>query len=111
MDDAIPPLMALPKIVEVIDGKIPIFLDCGVETGMDVYKALALGATAVSVGRAMMRSLSDSGAQGVTAKVDEMTATLAGTMARTAISTLKEMDSSVVWRPTTYEPYQQQKMR
>jgi len=105
MDYAIPPLMALPKIVEVINGKIPIFVDCGVETGMDVYKALALGATAVSVGRAMMKPLSESGAPGVKAKVEEITATLAGTMARTAVATLKDMDSSVVWRPTTYEPF------
>ncbi|MCL2560088.1 MAG: alpha-hydroxy-acid oxidizing protein [Turicibacter sp.] len=109
MDYAIPPLMALPKIVEVIQGQIPIFVDCGVESGMDVYKALALGATAVSVGRAMMKPLADNGAAGVTAKVEEITASLAGTMARTAVSTLENIDPSVVWLPTTYQPYKGKK--
>jgi len=105
MNYAVPPLMILPKIAEVIGGKIPIFVDCGVESGMDAYKALALGATAVSVGRVLMSPLTESGAAGVTAKVEEMTAELAGTMARTAAATLKDIDPSVIWRPTTYEPF------
>jgi len=105
MDYAIPPLLALPKIAEVIGGKIPIFLDCGVETGMDVYKAIALGATGVSVGRVMMKPLSVTGASGVTTKIAEITATLAGTMARTAVATLSEMDPSIVWKPSIYEPF------
>ena len=105
MDYAIPPLMALPKIVEVIRGKIPIFVDCGVESGMDVYKALALGATAVSVGRAMMRPLSEEGAVGVAAKVEEITANLAGTMARTSVATLADIDPTVIWMPTAYQQY------
>lgn len=105
MDYAIPPLMALPKIVEVIQGKIPIFVDCGVESGMDVYKALALGATAVSVGRGMMKPLAEGGATGVAIKIEKITASLAGTMARTATPTLAEMDPSVIWMPTTYQPY------
>lgn len=57
MNYAVPPLMILPKIVKVIDKRIPIFVDCGVASGMDVFKALALGASAVSVGRAIMDSL------------------------------------------------------
>ena len=63
MNYAIPPLMILPKIVEVIGGRIPIFVDCGVESGMDVFKALALGADAVCVGRALMDPLKE-GAEG-----------------------------------------------
>jgi len=105
MNYAVPPLMVLPKIVEVIGGKIPIFVDCSVESGMDVYKAIALGATAASVGRAVMQPLTDGGANGVKLKIEEMTAELAGTMARTAAATLKDIDSSVIWRPTMYEQF------
>jgi len=109
MDYAIPPLMALPAIAEVIAGRIPIFVDCGVESGMDVYKALALGATAVSVGRAMMKPLTDDGAAGVTAKVEEITASLAGTMARTAVATLADIDPSVIWMPNAYQQFKGKK--
>lgn len=104
MDFAVPPLMVLPKIVEAINGKIPIFVDCSVESGMDAYKAMALGATAVSIGRAMMKPLAKEGASGVKLKIEEITASLAGTMARTAVKNITDFDPSVVWSPTTYQP-------
>lgn len=65
MDYAVPPLRILPQIAEEIGGRIPIFLDCCVESGADVFKALALGATAVCVGRAVMGPLGEKGAAGV----------------------------------------------
>lgn len=46
--------MMIREILEVVRGEIPVFIDCGIESGMDVYKCLALGATAVSVGRHLM---------------------------------------------------------
>jgi isopentenyl diphosphate isomerase/L-lactate dehydrogenase-like FMN-dependent dehydrogenase len=63
-DFAIPPLMFLPKIKKIIGQKMPIFVDCDVENGFDVFKALALGATAVGMGRVMMVSLLENGADG-----------------------------------------------
>ena len=42
---------ALPEVVEAVGGKIPVFVDGGVRRGTDVFKALALGATAVGIGR------------------------------------------------------------
>lgn len=51
--------MILPKIAKVVDSKILIFVDCCISSGMDAFKAVALGATAVSVGRRFMNSLSD----------------------------------------------------
>ncbi|MCL2015316.1 MAG: alpha-hydroxy-acid oxidizing protein [Defluviitaleaceae bacterium] len=98
MNYAVPPLMILPEIVKAVAGKMAIFVDCGIESGMDAYKAMALGATAVSVGRAMMGPLTDGAAPAVTKKINEMTAQLAGAMARTAVPNLANMDSSVVWR-------------
>lgn len=96
MNYAVPPLMILPKIVKVIDGKMPIFVDCGVLTGMDVFKALALGATAVSAGRVIMEPLRASGAEGVKNQILKMTEELAGAMARTCSPDIRHIDSSLI---------------
>ena len=97
MDYAVPPLMVLPGIVKVIAGRIPIFVDCGVESGMDAFKALALGANAVSAGRILMGPLRESGAEGVTDALNLMTEKLAGAMARTCSPDIRSIDPSVIW--------------
>jgi 4-hydroxymandelate oxidase len=97
-DFAIPPLMILPKIAKVVNHSIPIFVDCGVSSGMDVFKALALGATAVSVGRILMDSLRDDGANSVHKKIEAMTEELSGVMARTCSTDITHIDSSVIWK-------------
>ena len=98
MDYAAPPLMALPKIAEAVGGKFPIFVDCGIESGMDVFKALALGASAVSAGRVMIGPLAESGAEGVRARIEQMTAQLAGVMARTCSPDIAGIENSVIWK-------------
>lgn len=95
---ALPPLMILPRILQIVDGKMPVFVDCGVESGLDVFKALALGATAVSAGRVVMGPLAESGADGVKKLVQEMTAQLAGAMARTCSPDITHIDSSLIWQ-------------
>lgn len=97
LDYAVPPLMVLPEIKEVIGDKIPIFVDCGIESGIDAFKAIALGADAVCVGRAIMPPLKDNGAQGVCDKMTEMNEQLKGAMARTAFGTIAEIDDSVIF--------------
>jgi isopentenyl diphosphate isomerase/L-lactate dehydrogenase-like FMN-dependent dehydrogenase len=94
---AVPPLMALPDILSVTGDSIPVFVDCGIESGMDAFKCLALGAKAVSVGRHLMPLLRD-GADAVAGRIDEMTAELAGVMARTGVSGLDKMDSTIIHR-------------
>jgi isopentenyl diphosphate isomerase/L-lactate dehydrogenase-like FMN-dependent dehydrogenase len=94
---AVPPLMALPDILSVAGDSIPVFVDCGIESGMDAYKCLALGAKAVSVGRHLMPLLKD-GADAAAGRIDEMTAELAGVMARTGVSGLDKMDSTIIHR-------------
>ena len=96
---AVPPLMALPDILFAVGGSIPVFVDCGIVSGMDVYKCLALGAKAVSVGRHLMPLLKD-GPNAVAQRINAMTAELAGIMARTGVSSLDEMDSTVIHRRT-----------
>ena len=94
---AVPPLMALPDILSATGGEIPVFVDCGIESGMDAYKCLALGAKAVSVGRHLMPLLKE-GEDAVSIRINEMTAELAGIMARTGIPVLDKMDSTVIHR-------------
>ena len=101
MNYAVPPLQILPDIVKAVDGRMKIFVDCGVESGMDAYKALALGADAVCVGRAVMKPLEE-GCTGVTRRLREMTTELATVMARTGVKKLSEMDSSVIWHRKTF---------
>lgn len=98
MDYAVPPLMILPEIVKVIGGRIPIFVDCGVESGMDVFKALALGADAVCVGRAIMAPLKEKGAEGVKDSFLRMNSELKGVMARTGFANVEAIDDSVIWK-------------
>lgn len=97
MPYSVPPLMVLPEIKEAVGDKLKIFLDCGVESGVDVYKALALGADAVLVGRALMGPLKENAAQGVATKIKEMNGELMAIMARTGFKTVAEMDESCLY--------------
>jgi isopentenyl diphosphate isomerase/L-lactate dehydrogenase-like FMN-dependent dehydrogenase len=98
LDCAVPPLKILPRIVEVVDKKIPIFVDCGITRGMDAFKALALGATAVSVGRAVMAGLSDDGADGVRKVLEDITEELRWVMNLTGSCDVSRIDPTVIWR-------------
>jgi lactate 2-monooxygenase len=64
LDGAIPTLDALPQIVGEVAGRVPVLLDSGVRTGSDALKALALGATAVLVGRPYVYGLAIGGEAG-----------------------------------------------
>ncbi len=94
---SIPPLMALEPILDAVGGKMKIFLDCGVVSGMDAYKALALGVDAVSVGRHLMPLVQD-GVEAVAKRMRAMTAELAGIMAATGVTSLDKMDPTVIHR-------------
>jgi lactate 2-monooxygenase len=65
VDGAIGAIDALPGISEAVRGKVPILMDSGVRGGADVFKALALGATAVGIGRPYCYALALNGQAGV----------------------------------------------
>ena len=102
MNYAVPPLLILPKIVKVINRQIPIFVDCGVMSGSDVFKALALGADAVCAGRVIMEPLKNNGAEGVKNQIIKMTEELAGIMARTCSPDISHIDRSVIWHRSDF---------
>ncbi|MDD2647873.1 MAG: alpha-hydroxy acid oxidase [Eubacteriales bacterium] len=101
MPYAIPPLMALPKIRAAIGNQMEIYVDCGIETGCDAFKALAMGAKAVCVGRSILPSLKENGAQGVKEYVDNMADELRGMMARTASRDLAHIAGDLLWDAST----------
>lgn len=98
LDYAMPPLMALPEVVRAVGQAMPVFVDCCVESGLDAFKALALGATAVSVGRALMGPLASGGGPAVRRAISEMTDQLAGAMARTCSADIRSIDGGVLRR-------------
>lgn len=95
MPYSVAPLMVIQDILDAVQNQIPVFVDCGIESGMDAYKCLALGATAVSVGRHLMPLLKK-GADAVAERIMQMNGELAGVMARTGVLSLDKMDKTVI---------------
>jgi isopentenyl diphosphate isomerase/L-lactate dehydrogenase-like FMN-dependent dehydrogenase len=94
----IAPLQILPHIKEVLkDSGMTIFVDCSMDTGYDAYKALALGADAVSVGRGILAPLLKEGKDGVVNKMNRMNEELSELMIYTGIKDTKSFDSSVLY--------------
>jgi hypothetical protein len=94
----IAPLMVLPKIKAALAGSgISLFVDCGIDTGYDAYKALALGADAVSVGRGILKPLLQEGAEGVRETVGKMNEQLSELMMYTCVKDTRSFDASVLY--------------
>jgi len=103
IDYALPPLCILPAITKIVKKQIPIFVDCSINRGMDAFKALALGADAVSAGRIIMEPLRKEGAEGVRKTIVEMTEELVGVMAATNSPDIYHIDPSVLWFSKKWE--------
>ena len=65
IDGAISAIEALPDVVKAVDGRLPVLMDSGVRSGADIFKALALGARAVCLGRPYVYGLTLAGEAGV----------------------------------------------
>ena len=93
---AVPPLALLPAIREEAGKEVPIFVDGEIRTGMDAFKALALGATAVCIGRPLMTAIKQDGAEGVAEYIRKANGELAKAMAYTGCTDIGRMDPAVV---------------
>jgi (S)-mandelate dehydrogenase len=96
LDGAASSLQALPRICEAVNGRCDILFDSGIRRGGDVFKALALGASGVLCGRAMLYGLAAGGAAGAARSVEILRTELERTMALAGCSTLSQIVSSVL---------------
>ena len=87
----------LPAIVDAVGGKMTVLVDGGIRTGMDVFKALALGADAVLIGRPFVNMVYGGGAEGVQVYVDKLKAELADTMAMCGAHSLSDIKRSMIF--------------
>ncbi len=95
---AVPPMLVLPEIKDALEGQdVKIIVDCGIATGADVFKAIALGADAAAVGRSMMPSLESEGAEGVKRFIQGVGNELRYIMSSTGFETVPDIDSSVLY--------------
>ena len=88
---------ALPGVAEAVAGRIPVLFDGGVRRGVGVVKALALGASAVMIGRPFLWGLAVSGAEGVKRVIEMLRLELEAAMALLGAPTLGALDRSVLW--------------
>ncbi|KAI4371838.1 hypothetical protein MLD38_010140 [Melastoma candidum] len=84
-------IVALEEVVKAVDGKVPVFLDGGIRRGTDVFKALALGASGVFVGRPTVFSLAAGGETGVRKMLKMLRDEFELSMALSGCRSLKEI--------------------
>lgn len=87
---------ALPEVVKAVGGRIPVLVDGGVRRGTDVYKALALGATAVGIGRPYCWGLAAFGQPGVDAVLTILQREFETIMRQAGATTLKQITAASV---------------
>ncbi len=91
VDGAIATLEALPAVVAAVDGRIPVLLDSGVRGGADMFKALALGARAVLIGRPYVYGLAIAGRTGVREVIENLAADFDLTMGLAGCRSVSEI--------------------
>ncbi|KAM3245865.1 peroxisomal (S)-2-hydroxyacid oxidase GLO4 [Capsicum annuum] len=107
LDYAPATISVLEEVVLAVQGKVPVFFDGGVRRGTDIFKALALGAKAVLIGRSVVYGLAAKGERGVKQVIQmlknklELTMALSGCctvddITRSHVKTEKEMECSIV---------------
>lgn len=90
LDTAPATARALPRIVDMLEGALPLIVDGGIRRGTDVLKAMALGASAIMIGRPVMHGLAAAGALGVARVIRLMRDELEIAMALTGCRSLGE---------------------
>ena len=89
---------ALPEVIEAVAGRIPVVVDGGIRRGTDIFKALALGAHAVGIGRPYVWGLASFGQSGVETVVDILRSELRLTMQQSGTRSISEITANRVTR-------------
>ncbi|MEZ5557564.1 MAG: alpha-hydroxy acid oxidase [Pseudomonadales bacterium] len=99
LDGAPSAIRALPAIVDAVGNDIEVWVDGGIRSGQDVFKALALGARGTLIGRAFLYGLGAMGRQGVTRALEIIRNELDLTMAFCGLTDIRRVDRDVLWSP------------
>ena len=89
----------LPEIVEVVKGKVPVMIDGGIRRGTDIFKALALGAKAVCIGRPFCWGLGALGQEGVELVLDILMAEFKRDMQLAGTTSIDQISKNYVTLP------------
>ena len=81
----------LPEIAEAVKGQISILVDGGIRSGVDVFRALALGADAVLIGRPVLTAIYGGGAEGLRVYMDKIVGEFKSTMTMCGAASLKDI--------------------
>lgn len=96
VDGSISTIDALPGVMKVVGDRVPVLLDSGVRGGADMFKALALGARAVCIGRPYVYGLALAGAEGVEAVIRNMLADFELTMGLAGCKSIDEIQADTL---------------
>ncbi|MBV8531479.1 MAG: alpha-hydroxy-acid oxidizing protein [Candidatus Eremiobacteraeota bacterium] len=96
LDYVAPTLLALPEVVEAVDGRAEVYLDGGIRRGSDIVKALCCGARAVLVGRAYAYGLGAAGGDGVERAIDILRTGIIRTLRLLGCHEVAKLDASYV---------------
>ncbi len=94
LDSAIASLCALPAIAKTVNGAVPVLMDGGVRSGADVFKAIALGADSVLIGRPYVYGLAAGGQAGVSRVIEDLRTELQLTYALSGVARTKDIDAA-----------------
>lgn len=96
IDGGIGALDALAKVTSVVGGRVPVFFDSGIRCGADIFKAIALGATATGIGRPYAYGLALAGEAGVKTVMEYLMAELDITMALSGCPTPRDISRDLL---------------
>ena len=98
LDGTPPTAEVLPAIAHAVGGDLVILVDGGIRTGLDVFRALALGAQAVIMARPFVTAVYGGQEQGVAALVAKLRDELVDTMRMTGATSLADINDRFIWR-------------
>lgn len=101
LDGVLASIDALPEVVAAVEGRIPVLLDGGVRRGIDVFRALALGADAVLVGRPIAFGLAAGGDEGVSWVLEMFRRELTNVMTLSGCRSIADIAPEMVTRRPT----------